>query len=89
MSAVITDTPSKVSAELVNQVNNLVTDITALRTSYNALLADVTAIRTAASGHTHAGVTVGAGSATAVAAIAALTATTASALTVTAVTLTK
>lgn len=61
MSNVITDTPSKVVAELVAQVNALVTDITVIRTAMTA--------------HVHGGVTAGGANTSAVAAIAALTVT--------------
>lgn len=60
---------------LKTQVNVLVTEATELKLDYTALLADVTAMRTALSAHTHGGVTVGAGTTSAMAALDALTAT--------------
>ena len=89
MGAVINDNPSRVAAELVTQVNKLVTDVTALQASLTAAQADIATIRTATSGHTHGGITAGAGTSGAMTAIGALTSSAPAALTVSAITLYK
>lgn len=89
MSSVQNDSPSKVDAELVAQVNLLIADVADLRTKLAAAIVDLAAIRTGGSAHTHGGVTTGSDTSSASGSIAALTASAPAAATATAVTVVK